>query len=63
MHVFFAEYAAVGRYDVEAVGLVIDWLAVPAAIYFVWVVRALYLGTITDWNESAAPVQPQLAGA
>jgi len=62
MHVFFAAYAASGRYDIEAIGLTIDWLAVPAAIYFVWVVRALYLGTITDWNESAGPVQPQLAG-
>lgn len=51
MHVFYAVYAATGRYDVEAVGLAIDWLAVPAAIYFVWVVRALYLGTLNDWNE------------
>jgi hypothetical protein len=51
MHVFYAVYAATGRYDVGAVGLGIDWLAVPAAIYFVWVVRALYLGTLNDWNE------------
>lgn len=51
MHVFYAVYAVTGRYDVEPIGLGIDWLAVPAAIYFVWVVRALYLGTLNDWNE------------
>ncbi|HET6793666.1 MAG TPA: hypothetical protein VFH45_04450 [Acidimicrobiales bacterium] len=61
MHVFFAEYAAVGVYDVEWHGLVIDWLAVPAAIYFVWVVRALYLGRLADWNEGATPLHTQPA--
>ena len=62
MHVFFAEYAATGVYDLEWPGVVIDWLAVPAAIYFVWVVRALYRGRLTDWNESAGPLQPAAAG-
>ena len=61
MHVFFAEYAITGQYDVERLGLSIDWLAVPAAIYFVWVVRALYLGSITDWNESAGRPASELA--
>ena len=63
MHGFFAEYAITGRYDVERLGLTIDWLAVPAAIYFVWVVRALYLGTITDWNESAGRSAAELVAA
>lgn len=57
MHIFFVAYAAEGRYDVDWHGLLIDWLAVPAAIYFVWVVRALYLGTLNDWNE-----RPQRSG-
>lgn len=55
MHVYYAVYAATGKYDVDPVGLAIDWLAVPAAIYFVWVVRALYLGTLIDWNERTQP--------
>ena len=28
----------------------IDVLAVPAAMYFLWVVHALYRGTFRDWN-------------
>ena len=35
-------------------GLTVDWLSVPAAVYFVWVVRSLYRGTLTDWNEHGA---------
>lgn len=63
MHAVFATYAVAGNYAVESNGLVIDWLAVPAAIYFVWVVRALHLGTFTDWNEGAEGARPQLAVA
>ena len=53
MHVMFVVYATTGQYDVGWHGLVIDWLAVPAAIYFLWVVRSLSLGTLTDWNEGS----------
>jgi hypothetical protein len=65
MHAVFAVYATSGRYDADWHGVLIDWLAVPAAIYFVWVVRALYLGAISDWNTGAdgARPQPQLAVA
>ena len=63
MHAVFAAYAAAGSYAVESHGLLIDWLAVPAAIYFVWVVRALHLGTFTDWNEGAEGVRPEYAFA
>ena len=63
MHAVYVLYASVGRYDVEAHGLVIDWLSVPAAIYFVWVVRSLYLGAFRDWNEGATGAQPEVAGA
>lgn len=63
MHAIFATYAVSGHYAVESHGLVIDWLAVPAAIYFVWVVRALHLGTFADWNEGAKGVRAQVAVA
>ena len=65
MHAVFVVYALVGRYDVDWHGLVIDWLAVPAAIYFVWVVRSLHFGALTDWNEGAMGVrlQPASVGA
>jgi len=56
MHAAFAVYATSGRYTVEGVGLLIDWLAVPAAIYFVWVVRGLQQGRLHDWNLAGAGV-------
>ena len=61
MHAVFAVYAAAGRYDVGTLGRVIDWLAVPAAIYFVWVVRSLYLGTVRDWNQATTGVATEPA--
>ena len=54
MHAAFAVYATSGRYVVEPTGLLIDWLAVPAAVYFVWVVRSLQQGRLTDWNLAGA---------
>jgi hypothetical protein len=53
MHAMFAVYVSSGRYSVDWHGLLIDWLAVPAAIYFVWVVRNLSLGVFSDWNQGA----------
>ena len=61
MHMIYATYAISNAYVVDSGGLVIDWLAVPAAIYFVWVVRALHLGTFTDWNEGAEGVRARIA--
>ena len=63
MHAVYGMYASTGRYDVDVHGLTIDWLSVPAAIYFVWVVRALSGGALTDWNEGAEGVRPQPAVA
>ena len=54
MHAVYAIYASAGRYEVDLHGLTVDWLSVPAAVYFVWVVRSLYRGTLTDWNEHGA---------
>ena len=63
MHAVYAAYATAGRYDVDVHGLTIDWLSVPAAIYFVWVVRSLYLGAFRDWNRGSVGAQlaPALA--
>jgi hypothetical protein len=57
MHAVSVFYALAGRYDVDVHGLTIDWLAVPAAVYFLWVVRALYHGAFNDWNRGATGVR------
>lgn len=53
MHAVYALYGLSGRYAADAHGLGIDRLAVPAGVYFLWVVRALYSGTYADWNGSS----------
>ena len=63
MHAVHAAYAAGSHYEIEWHGLLIDWLSVPAAVYFVWVVRGLYLGSRTDWNEGAEGVRLAVAAA
>jgi hypothetical protein len=57
MHAFSVVYASSGRYDVDVHGLTIDWLAVPGAVYFLWVVRALHHGAFSDWNGGATGVR------
>jgi hypothetical protein len=51
MHGVFALYVLTGTYDADPHGLAIDWLSVPAAAYFVYVVHALYSGKFRDWNR------------
>ena len=51
MHAVVALYVARGIYASEPHGLVVDWLSVPAAIYFLWVVRGLYRESLQDWNS------------
>ena len=64
MHIAFVLYAAAGTYTVDTHGLIIDWLAVPAALYFVWVVRStIYLETFDDWNRSSAGTHPEPVAA
>jgi len=63
--VLVAIYAMVGfyvtrstlRWDfaVDTYHLVVDWLSVPAGLYFPHVVRSLYRGSATDWNRMRAP--------
>jgi len=62
MHAAFGVYTLRGIYLPEAHHLIVDWLAVPAGLYFLYVVRSLYRGRGTDWNRTrgtfAAPRAP-----
>ena len=51
MHAVVALYVARGIYEADSHGLIVDWLSVPAAIYFLWVVRGLYRESLHDWNR------------
>ena len=51
MHLVWAAYAVAGRYQQDGHGLVVDWLSVPAGIYFLAVVRGLYGDALRDWND------------
>ena len=53
MHLSWMAYASVATYQVDWHLLTIDWLSVPAAVYFLWVVRALARGALVDWNRRA----------
>lgn len=57
MHAVHAAYAIGGHAAINWHGLVIEWLSVPAAVYFLWVVRSLHLGNRSDWNEGAEGVR------
>ena len=58
MHAAWVAYQAAGRYETDIHSTLIDWLAVPAATYFLWVVRSLYSGTVRDWNEATTGAVP-----
>ena len=63
MHTAWMLHALAGDYEIDAHGLVIDWLSVPAAFYFLWVVRSLQLGTARDWNQALPSMAtPERAG-
>jgi hypothetical protein len=57
MHGVFALYALSGLYHSDVHGMVIDWLAIPAGLYFLWVVRGLYLQVLNDWNQPTLAVE------
>ena len=63
MHAVYALYGLNGRYAADLHGVGIDWLAVPAGVYFLWVVRALYRGTYADWNGSPLRARPASTAA
>ncbi len=56
MHGVYAFYALTGLYGLDWHGTTFDWIAVPAAVYFLWVVQALYRGTFHDWNGAPGTV-------
>ena len=58
MHLVFALYGLIGRYGHDYEGYTIDWLAVPAGLYFLWVVRALYREALRDWDVGATARVP-----
>ena len=58
MHGVYAMYASLGIYKLDWHGYVIDWVAVPAAIYFLWVVRNLYKQSMRDWNRTMMDAVP-----
>lgn len=62
MHVIFATYVMTGLYVKDIHGFIIDWLAVPAGLYFLWVVQGLYHQRLRDWNMSM-PEQGQVVAA
>jgi hypothetical protein len=52
MHAVFGLYTMTGRYGFDIHGFSIDWLAVPAGLYFLWVVQSLYRNQLHDWNDN-----------
>ncbi|HEY1359622.1 MAG TPA: hypothetical protein VGF21_15065 [Thermoleophilaceae bacterium] len=56
MHAVYAYYTLTGSYYLDTHMGVVDWLAVPAGLYFLWVVQALYRGSFRDWNSSGRQV-------
>jgi hypothetical protein len=61
MHAVFAFYTATGRYGYDVHGFAVDWLAVPAGLYFLWVVQRLYADSLEDWNRATPDVMQSRA--
>lgn len=55
MHATWVTYGALGSYAHDTHLLVIDWLAVPAGLYFLWVVHRLRKETIREWALEVGP--------
>lgn len=47
-------------YTFDPHGFTIDWLSVPAGLYFLWAVWALYRDALVDWNR-AQEAKPDVA--
>jgi hypothetical protein len=63
MHGVYAMYAAEGVYHLDWHGFAIDWLGVPAAVYFLWVVRNLHRRAMSDWNRTMMDAVPDRSAA
>lgn len=62
MHAMYVLYAFTGLYGFDRHTYTIDWLGVPAGLYFLLVVRALYREALHDWNEASVEAVPVMAG-
>jgi len=60
MHAVYAAYHIAGRYDADVHAFVIDWLSIPAGLYFLWMVRSLYRDPVRDWNSGPGAVAVDL---
>jgi hypothetical protein len=56
MHAVYVVSALGGVYGPDIHGMGIDWISVPAAAYFLWVVYGLNRGTFRDWNGAPATI-------
>lgn len=64
MHATYALYASAGVFDdIDWHGWVVDYVSIPAGLYFLWVVRNLYRHTITDWNRFSYDSVPDRSAA
>lgn len=63
MHAVWGAYDVAGRYHADGHGFVIDWLSVPAGLYFLWVVRGLYQVAFRDWDEGPREVRADLTAS
>ena len=51
MHGVWGVYAMTGLYHHDLHGTIIDWLSVPAGMFFLWVIHGLYRDALSDWND------------
>jgi hypothetical protein len=63
MHTVYAYYGLTGQYSIDRLAAGIDIVGVPAAMYFLWVVHALYRGAYHDWNGAPAAAETIPTGA
>jgi len=62
MHAAYVAQTAGGVFGVDQHGLVIGWAGVPAAVYFLWVVRAIRAGTLGGLQLRSLPPRPVREG-
>lgn len=58
MHVAYIVHSTTGLYHYDLHGFTIDWIGVPAALYFLLVVRGLYRESLRDWNTKVVGAPP-----
>lgn len=63
MHAVLVVSAVGGGVALDEHGLLTNLLGVPAGLYFLFVVRALYHDAVTDWNASPVEEAVELTGA